>query len=260
MTSSVLITGAGSGIGQALAIEAVKRGYNVFVLGRRRGALEKTCTLAGIPNDNIIKADLTKASDRAWAKSQLPSKLDILINNAGALEVGKYDDLTDEAIAQILAINVAAPISLTRDLLTNLEEAKGRVVNVGSVFGDIGYPYFALYSATKFAVRGFSEALRRELHHRGVSVTYIAPRATQTEATSTFDHLIEPMQMNVDSAQKVAIDVWNGIEKGKRDVYAKGAERIFVWLQRLLPSLIDRNLRKLPLNPKISNIINIKGK
>ncbi|MEC9311299.1 MAG: SDR family NAD(P)-dependent oxidoreductase, partial [Pseudomonadota bacterium] len=128
------------------------------------------------------------------------------------------------------------------DLLPALRAGQGRVANIGSVFGDIAYPYFAAYSATKFGLRGFSDALRRELSGSGVGVTYIAPRAARTAAESEFGALIEPLDMTLDSAERVAAEAWEAIRKGKRESFPRGKERFFVKVQRLFPQLVDRSV------------------
>ena len=176
---------------------------------------------------------------------------DCLINNAGMVPSGPAAQIGDDQIAQALALNVAAPIALTRDLLPQLAAAKGQVVNMGSIFGDIGFPFFALYSATKFALRGYSDALRRELAPQGIAVTYIAPRATRTDASDGFHALIGPMEMSRDTPESVARHAWRAIAARKREQFPPSRERLFVALQRIAPRLIDKNLIKLARDPAV---------
>ena len=183
----VLITGAGSGIGRALAVEAARRGMTVALCGRRADALAQTAALLGAGTAHIvIQADVTRPDARRMLVDRIRErwgKLDVLINNAGIVAGGAVESLNDDALERVLATNVTAPIALTRDLLPLLLAGRpSRVVNVGSMFGDIAFPLFAAYSASKFGLRGFSDALRREFRDRGVGVTYAAPRATKTEA------------------------------------------------------------------------------
>src|SRR3954471_2748261 len=186
----VLITGAGSGIGRALAIEAVLRGMTVALCGRRQDALEETVALLGRERKHlVIPMDITKATDRLRLVDRIAAEwgaLDVLINNAGIIEVGPLVSFDDAALALTFNTNVIGPMALTRDLQSLLENAgSARVVNIGSVFGDIPYPLLAAYSASKFALRGFSIALRREWKQKGISVTYAAPRATKTAALAS---------------------------------------------------------------------------
>src|SRR5258708_13214030 len=203
----VLITGAGCGIGRALAVEAVQRGMVVALCGRRETALEATGALLGRESQHlIIPADITNPQDRRRIVEIISDQweaLDVLVNNAGVVEGGALEKFDDEAITRTFFTNVVAPMALTRDLMPLLVAARpSSVVNIGSVFGDIAYPQFSGYSASKFALRGFSNALRREWKQAGIGVTYAAPRATRTAAAVAFDDLIARANMTVDAPPK----------------------------------------------------------
>ncbi|MDB5607382.1 MAG: short-chain dehydrogenase/reductase, partial [Bradyrhizobium sp.] len=206
----VLITGAGSGIGRALAIEAAVRGMVVALCGRREAALAVTRGLLdqGAQRHLIIPADITDPQHRRRIVDTIGGQwgvLDILVNNAGVVEGGAIENFDDDAITRTFLTNVMAPMALTRGLMPSLMAARpSRVVNIGSVFGDIAYPNFSGYSASKFALRGFSNALRREWKNAGIGVTYAAPRATRTGAAAAFDELIANAKMNVDDPATVA--------------------------------------------------------
>ncbi len=256
---TVLVTGAGSGIGRALAAEAHRRGHRLILAGRRPAALAASRAWIGAEDARCVTADVTTTEGRAALVEAAGPALDILINNAGLLCSGPLGDLDEAALDDMLQTNVAAPLLLTRDLLPALQAARGQVVNVGSVFGDIGYPYFAAYSTSKFALRGFSEAIRRELAPRGIAVTYLAPRATRTDATSHFDALVGPMKMAVDDADAVARHAWIAIAARRREQFPKSAERLFVLLQRLAPWLIDGALIKLARDPAVMEAATIRA-
>jgi short-subunit dehydrogenase len=247
---TVLITGAGSGIGRALAVEAASQGFNLILAGRTQATLDQTKSVCGNTEVRCVAADVTTPEGRAAIAQAVGTTLDILINNAGVLSVGHISDMSDTDLEQMTTTNLVAPMALTRDLLPALSRSKGRIVNIGSVFGDIAYPFFAGYSATKFGLRGFSDALRRELSGASVSVTYIAPRATRTSAESTFGALVEPMDMTLDTAEAVATQVWTAILKGKRESFPKGPERFFIKVQRLFPSLVDKSVGAQARDPK----------
>lgn len=242
-----LITGAGSGIGRELAIEAARRGMTVALCGRRADALEQTLSkmrprrghvaLPGDITDPAIRTALAQYLGRWWGG------LDVLVNNAGVVTVGALAQTSDDDLYRLVDTNIVAPMALIRELLPLLRRASpSRIVNVGSIFGDIGYPLFAPYSASKFAVRGLSIALRRELKPFGIGITYAAPRATKTDAASAFGRLVEPMQMRLDPPAKVATEIWHGVARDADSVYAKGPERFFVLVQRLFPRLVDKSV------------------
>ncbi|WP_426440326.1 SDR family NAD(P)-dependent oxidoreductase [Bradyrhizobium genosp. P] len=247
----VLVTGAGSGIGRALCLEAAQRGMMIALCGRRLDALQTTAALLGPSTSHlIIPADITRPEDRRRIVDHIGSKrgkLDILINNAGIVEGGSLETFDDDAIARTFQTNVMAPMALTRDLMPLLVTARpSRVVNVGSIFGDIGYPEFTCYSAAKFALRGFSIALRREWKQKGIGVTYAAPRATQTDAAVAFAGLIAKTKMSLDSPEQVARQIWRAVADGQDTVYAPAPERIYVLIQRLFPRVIDWSLSRTP--------------
>jgi short-subunit dehydrogenase len=240
----VLITGAGSGIGRALSVEAAQRGMAVALCGRRETALEATRALLDQGNLHlIIPADITNPQDRSRIVEIISDQweaLDVLVNNAGVVEGGAIEKFDDEAITRTFLTNVIAPMALTRDLMPLLVAAKpSRVVNIGSIFGDIAYPQFSGYSASKFALRGFSNALRREWKHAGIGVTYAAPRTTRTDAAVAFDELIANANMRVDAPAQVARRIWRSVTSGHNSIYAPAPERIYVLIQRIFPQLID---------------------
>jgi short-subunit dehydrogenase len=239
-----LITGAGSGIGRALAIAAAGSGYELILVGRRREQLEETAALLGNAHARLVSADITSPEGRARVAQAVGPRLDILVNNAGTLRVGRLTDMTDDDLSQMIATNLTATVQLTRDLVPALAAAQGRIVNIGSMFGMIAFPFFAAYSATKFAARGLSDALRRELAEFGISVTYVAPRATRTPAQAHFAHLVEPFGMKLDTPEQVARHAWAGVLKGRNTVYPGVGERIFVAIQSIMPSVIDSALIK----------------
>lgn len=245
----VLVTGGGSGIGRALALEAARRGMEVALCGRRRAALEDTAAaLPASARPLVIDADLTSATDRARMVAHLSDAwgaLDVLVNNAGMVKGGTLRGADDATLEETFRTNVLAPMALTRDLAPLLLRARpSRVVNVGSVFGDIAYPGFGAYSASKFALRGFSCALRREWKPLGIGVTYVAPRATRTDAADAFSELIAATGMRLDAPDLVAARIWQAVEAGRNAAYPAGPERLFVLIQRLAPKLIDRALAR----------------
>ncbi len=245
--ASGLLTGAGSGIGRALALALSAKGARLILTDRSLDALREAREMAGGGNHLlIVQGDVTVAAERRKLRQVAETefrRLDLLINNAGVIAVTKHGDISDEDLERQVAVNFVAPMALVRDLLPLLIASKpSRVVNIGSMFGDIAFPLFAAYSATKFGIRGFSDALRRELAPDGVGVTYCAPRATRTPAAKQFAHLEGPFAMSFDPPEKVASEIVSAIEADARSVYPKGPERFFVLVQRLFPSLVDGSL------------------
>ncbi len=243
-----VITGAGSGIGRALAMEAAGRGVHLALTGRRPEALRQTLSKLPGRGHCVVAGDVTSAADRASLMAAIDKrwgKLDILVNNAGVVPVGPLTQITDDQLRAVIETNLLAPMALVRQAVPLLRRGEGaRVVNIGSVLGDIPYPLFAAYSATKSGLRGFSIALRRELAPLGIGVTYAAPRATRTPASRPLQALIEPFNMKLDSPPAVAKFVWDAVAREANSIYPAGPERLFVLLQRLIPQLVDRSIAK----------------
>ena len=169
-----LITGASGGIGRALARELHGRGASVLLVGRDAQALASVAQELGGGSARVdwCAADLATDAGRARvvevASGWGDSGINVLVNNAGLGDFGMLDEIDDAAIERLFAINAVAPMQLTRALLPQLRsQPAGAILNIGSVFGSLGYPGFTAYSATKFALRGFTEALRRELADSG---------------------------------------------------------------------------------------------
>lgn len=244
-----VITGAGSGIGRALAIGLSAKGARLLLVGRNEETLSQTVSmLENTDNAKIIVGDVTK-DDTRKAIQQTATKefggIDVLINNAGVSIVGELSSQSDDDLRSMMEINLLAPMQLVRDLMDLLEKSESpRIVNVGSMFGDIAFPLFAGYSATKFGLRGLSDALRRELAPRGIGVLYAAPRGTETNATPAQRHLTEPFEMKLDAPMVPAANIISALESDARSSYPKSIERLFVLVSRLFPSVIDGKLIK----------------
>jgi len=255
-----LITGAGSGIGRALAIEASRLGMTVALCGRRAEALHETLSLMTASGRHLrLRGDITDPAVRRGMRDYLWRQwggLEVLVNNAGVITAGPLARATDRELECLAATNIVAPLALIREMLPLLRRAApARIVNIGSIFGDIAYPLFAAYSGSKFALRGASMALRRELLPYGIGVTYAAPRATRTEAAKAYDPLLEPMRIRLDDPSEVAAQIWRAVARELDSAYARGPERLFVLIQRLIPRLIDRAIAAQMADPRLKDYL-----
>ena len=175
---NVIVTGASSGIGRASAALLADKGARVHAVARSAGPLDELAS--GHPGITPFVADLASEADRA-ALVDAAGEVDVLVNNAGIGWIGLVEDMPSEQVAKLFELNVIALIDLTRRVLPGmLERGRGHVVNVASVASWVSIPPLTVYSATKFAVQGFSEGLRREVASRGVSVTTVNPGPVAT--------------------------------------------------------------------------------
>lgn len=251
--AKAVITGATGGIGQALARALLPRASALLLVGRDATRL---AALAGelrrrAPDVSLhtVAADLNSAAGRAdivAVAQALPGGPDLLVNNAGVSELAWFEDQSDAQIERIVQTNVVAPMLLTRALLPLLHrQERARVVNVGSILGDIGHPGSVAYCASKFALRGFTEALRRELSGSRIRLQYLAPRATRTALNSSAQ-----MAMNAelgvasDEPEQVAAELIRLLDGAGAERHLGWPEKLFVRINRLLPGLVDSSLAK----------------
>ncbi|MCS3790304.1 SDR family oxidoreductase [Aeromonas hydrophila] len=243
----VLLTGASGGIGEALAQELAAQGAHLLLHGRRASALERLRKELQHPERHqTVIADLGSPQERAKLLQHpaLDEGLDVLINNAGCNQFAWLEDQSSEQVERQLLLNVEAPIQLTRMLLPRLRKP-AVIMNVGSSFGAIGYAGYSVYCASKFALRGFSEALGRELEGTGIQVLHFAPRATRTRLNSEAAYEMNAeLGTHTDSPQDVAEEAVIALCNETRRSWLGWPEKLFVRLNGLLPGLVDRALAK----------------
>jgi short-subunit dehydrogenase len=186
--SVVVVTGASSGIGRATALAFAKK-KSRLALGARRldrlNAVAKMCLDLGSPDVSVRRLDVGQSQDaRAFVAAALRDHdhIDVLVNNAGLGWMGRFQEMPEEKVEELLATNLKGVITTTQAALpAMLARRKGVIINVSSVVGFRASPYSAVYSATKHALVGLSHALRGELSGTGVKVCVVYPGVTDTE-------------------------------------------------------------------------------
>lgn len=251
----ILLTGATGGLGQALAIGFAKAGAHLALVGRNEdklNQLQKTLETSGNHRVVTITADLSVdgATNHIVETAKLEmGGIDILVNNAGVSDFSKFEQQTDPAIAQMIHTNVTAPIQLTRLVLNGfIKKNQGHIVFVGSIFGSLAFPHFATYSASKFAIHGFSQALRRELLGTAIGITYIAPRGIKTPLNDARTIAMwTKTGSRMDDPEVVAQRIVEALEKEQQEVFIGQPETFFAWLNGVCPSMVSKGLRKTTL-------------
>jgi short-subunit dehydrogenase len=227
----IVLTGAAGGIGSATAARLAQAGAKLVITDLKREPLDELA--AELRPDAIlavIAADVASEGGRtALAAAARQHDANVLINVAGINPFGLFTDQTPREIALALSINTVAPMLLCHALLPALlNRPSAHVVNVGSTFGSIGFPGFTAYSASKFAMRGFSEALRRELADTPVRVHYVAPRATKTAlATDRVRALNAELGVGMDTPAAVAAAIVSALRDERRELLLGAPERLF---------------------------------
>lgn len=246
-----VLTGASGGIGLELADQLCSAGARVLAVSRQQGKLAEL--MARYPGQLLWQqADLRSAEGRrdVLEAARAMGSCNLLINAAGVNRFAMLEQMDEAALDELFDLNIKAAVQLTRLCLPLLrEQPSALVVNVGSIYGSIGYPGYATYCASKFALRGFSEALRRELADTSVNVLYAAPRTTHTTMNSSAAQALnQALKVGVDDPQDVARAVLDAVQAERSELYLGWPEKLFVRLNGMLPGVVDRALRKqLPL-------------
>lgn len=181
MQKTIFITGASSGLGKATAKLFQAKGWNVIATMRNP---ETETELTKLEHIYVLKLDVTDKTqiEETVQKVVQQFQVDVVLNNAGYGLIGVLEALTDEQISRQLTTNLLGVIRVTKAFTPYFREKKtGMFINITSMFGLIGYPTCSVYSATKFALEGFSESLAYDLAHFGVKVKTIAPGGIQTD-------------------------------------------------------------------------------
>lgn len=247
--SRVLITGASQGIGRALAEAAALRGAKVLAAARSAPLLRELAEWGrdqGAALETVV-ADVTGADDRqrmADAAVRHFGGLDVLVNNAGIGATGHFVECSPDRLRRIMEVNFFGLTETTRACLPLLRQGnRPAVVNVSSIAGKRAIPARSEYSASKFAVQGFSEALRAELAKDGIDVLVVCPGLTQTNFSQNM--LEQKARMPMDhlrgmTAEQVAVATLRAIERGRNETCLTFQGKLMVLVSRFLPRLADR--------------------
>jgi short-subunit dehydrogenase len=164
-------------------------------------------------NAEVVSCDVMQDQDlqhlAGWTAGTL-GRIDILVNNAGVVTGGRLDEIDKEDIGRMVGVNVWAPLRLTQLVLPYMRERRsGAIINISSMAGRMGIPYYAPYCASKYAMRGFSESLRREVKPDGIHVMGVYPGGTATDMLENVE--FERFGLGIATAQQVGRAVVNGL-------------------------------------------------
>lgn len=245
MSKTALITGASSGIGAVYAQRLAARGYDLVLVARRAERLADLATQlqqAHKVSVRTIAADLSADAGMASIETMLrDEEIDLLVNNAGMGPISSTADLSDEAAAQTLALNVTALMRLTRAALPAMRARKsGAIVNVGSVMAFHAMPATSLYSATKAFVLTYSRAIQQEVQADGIQVQAVLPAGTVTEfyesagvpianfdqsVFMTAENLVDAALAGLDRGEEVTLpsvqdlELWNTYDAARQNLF-----------------------------------------
>jgi short-subunit dehydrogenase len=229
----IVLTGGTGGIGRLLCGELINAGAGLTIISQQ----------SKLPvSARLIQANLADPDQLAQACAAAAAiEPDILINLAGVQHFGTVESESAEHLHSTIAVNLLAPIALSRAVLPRMRrKGFGQIVNIGSIMASLGCAHFVSYSSAKAGLKGFSEALRRELAGSGVAVTYIAPRAVGAGmTTAAVTGYARATGMTIDEPLQVARKIASAVAARRKDVYFGLSERLYVTLNALAPRLID---------------------
>ena len=246
----VVVTGASSGIGAATAVECGRAGMRVVLAARRAARLdavaddvraaggEARVVLTDVGDEAAVRA-LIDGTVAAWGR------IDVLVNNAGIGMLATVEQTTPAEFERIMRVNYLGAVHGVLAALPHMRrQGAGHIVNVASVVGKRASPFRAAYVASKFALVGFSEALRMEVLGSGIHVTCVCPIGTATEF-----HDIEPNRLGVpgrggpiQSAAHVARGIVRALRRPRAEVHPYPPARLLFLANALAPALVDRLL------------------
>jgi short-subunit dehydrogenase len=215
---TVLLSGATGGLGRAIATALAGRGATLVLSSRKREALEELAR--SLPGDGhrIAVADLADP-DGAERLAAEAGAVDALVANAGLPGTGRLDDFSQEELGRVLRVNLEAPIRLTRELVSAMQErGSGHLAYVTSLAGKAVSPRASLYSATKFGLRGFALGLREDLWKRGIGVSLVTPGFVREAGMFHDSGAKPPPGFGTTTPDKVAAAVVSAIERNRHEV------------------------------------------
>lgn len=249
----VIITGASSGIGRALAFEFGRKGSKLLIAARNGENLKNTALALkseGIAVETAI-ADVSREEDCRLLVTRAVERygrIDVLVNNAGISMRAVFSDLDLSVMHQLMDINFWGTVYCTKYALPHLLQSKGSVVGVISIAGHIGLPARSGYSASKFAVRGFLDTLRCENQYHGLHVLVAAPGFTESNirksaltADGTAQKETPRDESKMMTSEEVAQKIYSAVVKRKRQLVLTFMEgKLTVFLNKWFPALVER--------------------
>lgn len=246
---TVVITGASSGIGRATAIEMARRGAHVILGARRAELLQQVaaeCVALGVRAE-AIQCDVTKPADCARLIAAA-SDVDVLVNNAGFAVFDAVAEAKTDELRAMMETNYFGMVHCTKAVLPQmLQRGSGAIVNVASIAGIMGYARMSGYCATKFAMIGFTEALRDEVLGRGVHVALVCPGTTETEFFVKAERQKMPGASRLIlavSAERVARAVCDAAEDGRYRRILPLFAAVYKRLKELFPRCAHLRMRR----------------
>lgn len=249
--ANAIVTGATGGIGLAIVERLIQRGTRVIAVGRRQQRLQSMATRMGeslIP----VAVDLSDPNSidviAEQAKTHFGERLDLLVNNAGVGAIGPFAEADSERLRTLFEVDFFAAVELSRRLMPMLVAGSpSTLCNIGSVLGHCAVPDKAEYCAAKFALHGWSDALRSEWRRYGITVTLVSPSTTRSEFFDSLvgsDGDVESRSIGSWSTDQVGDAAIRAIERRRREMILSLGGKLLVYADRFVPDIVSRFLAR----------------
>lgn len=252
----IIVTGGSSGIGEACALEFAKRGAKVVIAARNTDKLKGVAAkieqlgkeVLTVQCDVAIQTDCEKLIKETIAKF---GKVDVLVNNAGISMRAIFNEVDIDVLKRVMDINFYGAVYCTKFALPHILKNKGSVVGVSSIAGYVGLPARTGYSASKFAMQGFLDALRTENLKKGLHVMVACPgftasniRNTALSADGSAQGETPRDESKMMTSEEVALAIVNGVAKRKRKLILTGEGKMVVFLSKFFPTFLEKQVYK----------------
>ncbi len=243
----VIVTGASSGIGKALAGDMWEAGAKVVLVARNKDKLSELAELLGKEQVLVCPADVTKPDEITSVIEQVIKKygrIDILVNCAGIFKAGSLGEQTLEVINKAMEVNYSGTVNCVKAVLPQMAgQGNGNIVILSSLAGRVAFPGCAAYSASKFALYGFSNTIRPELRKSGIRLTAVYPSFVDSPLVEGhIDSVKESFFFRLTrdfSTKKVSRAIMKGIVKRKREMVLPGSLTLTASLYGICPNLVE---------------------
>jgi short-subunit dehydrogenase len=252
----IWITGASSGIGEALALELAKKEARLILSARREDELKRVGELTKLPPLDllILPFDLKDTSNASGLVAQIINKfgrIDILINNGGLSQRAEAGETSSQTDRDLMEINYFSAVNLTKAVLPYMKRQKsGHIVVISSIAGKFGFYLRSGYSAAKHALHGFFESFRLETEKTGIKTLIVCPGKIRTNisvnavSAKGLHGKMDESHVNAMSAEECASKIIKGINSGKEEIFIGGKEILLIKIKRFFPSLFSKLIRK----------------
>lgn len=252
----VWITGASSGIGEALAYAFHQAGAKLILSARREDELKRVQNRCGQPaGAQILPVDVTQSAElpeKAKLALQMFGGIDILVNNAGVSQRSLVKDTDIDVYRKLMEVNFFGAVALTKSVLPSMVERNtGHIVVISSLVGKFGTPLRSGYAAAKHALHGFFESLRAETSRSGIKVTLVCPGFIRTDVSlnalrgdGSLHAKMDSGQAQGMSAEDCAAQTLKAVAAGREEVYIGNRDKYLVYLKRFFPGVFSRRMAR----------------